>query len=60
LVTVGNPKLPQFRFAYDTEAKIVYVFRLGFETEGKDVVAPNIENLGAAINAVMIWSRGYT
>ncbi len=56
---VNNPNLPQFRFEYDTAAETVYVFRLRGEEEGRDTVAFNVPDIGTAINAVMIWSRGY-
>lgn len=56
---IGNSNLPQFQFEWHPGKKKVYVIRLGTVPEVGEVLAHDIENRGAAINAVLIWSRGF-
>jgi len=53
------PTLPQYRFEYHPKLKKVYLIRSGTETPIGEPLAHDIENHGAAWNAVLIWSRGY-
>lgn len=52
------PQRPEFRFEWHTRVRKVYVIRLADPTHG-ECMAHEIENHGAAINAVLIWNRGF-
>jgi len=50
--------VPDYRFEWHPEVKRVFAFKQG----GKgvpEILAFGIENHGAALNAVNIWTRGY-
>ena len=55
--------LPQFRWEWHPAKQIVYLIDIEMgERTGRVVgnaIAHNIENEGAAWNAVLIWCRGY-
>ncbi len=50
---------PDFRFEYHPNAQNVYLIRLAVEPPIGQVIAFNIDNEGAAHNAVQIYLRGY-
>jgi hypothetical protein len=54
-----SPYAPNFRFEYHPLKKKVYMVRIGATPEIGEVFAHDIENEGAAHNAVLIWLRGY-
>ena len=62
-----QPSHPQFRFEWHPTKKhaqtnrpgVVYVIRVGTMPEHAEPFAWEIENEGAAFNAVLIWLRGY-
>jgi len=54
-----QPAFPQFRFEWHPGKKKVYLIRLGVEPLMGTAFAHDIENHGAAYNAVLIWLRGY-
>lgn len=56
---VKNPNMPQFRFEWHPGKKIVYVIRLDVTPLIGEAIAHDIENSGSAINAMLIWCRGY-
>lgn len=56
---VRNPNVPDCRFEWHPGKRIVYRVTLDGERETGEPIAMDIENEGAAINAVLIWSRGY-
>ena len=55
--------LPQFRFEWHPVKQIVYVIDIAMgERTGRptgNAIAHNIDNDGAAWNAVLIWCRGF-
>lgn len=53
------PRLPQYRFEWHEQARRLYLVRLGVEPEVGEIVAFDVDTHGAAINAVLIWCRGY-
>jgi len=59
IYNIKQAHLSAFRFEWHPEIKRVYVIRLGVVPEVGDPIAFDIENQGAAINAVLIWGRGY-
>lgn len=59
IYVVKNPRHPQFRFEWHEQAKRVYLVRLEVLPHMGDPIAFDIADHGAAINAVMIWCRGY-
>lgn len=56
---VSNPRLPQFRFEWHPHVRKVYLIRLGSRRDVGDPIADNVETHGAAVNTVLVWSRGY-
>ena len=56
---IKQPSFPQFRFEWHPEAKKVFIIRLGRTPLIGDPIAMDIENHGAAVNAVLIYLRGY-
>jgi hypothetical protein len=54
-----QPNLPGYRFEYHPGVKKVYVIRVGVMPEVGEAFAFDIENHGAAWNAVLYWVRGY-
>ena len=56
---IKQPSLPQYRFEYHPRVKKVYVIRVGAVPEVGEAFAFEIENQGAAYNAVLYWLRGY-
>lgn len=56
---IKAPMAPQFRFEWHPKAKKVYLIVIGAEPEIGEAFAHEIENEGAAWNAVLIWLRGY-
>lgn len=59
IYNVKIPSLPQFRFEWHHETRKVYYVRLGTVPEVGEILAHDIDNRGAATNAVLIWCRGY-
>lgn len=53
------PKYPEVRFEWHPGVRQVYVIRTGIRPEVAEPMAYEIENHGAAQNAVLIWLRGY-
>jgi hypothetical protein len=56
---IKQPNFPELRFEWHPQAKRVFTIRIGGTPEVADVVALDIDNEGAAQNAVLIWLRGY-
>lgn len=56
---INDPRAPQFRFEWHPKKQNVYMIRLARKPQIGEVIAFNIENHGAAHNAVMIFMRGY-
>jgi hypothetical protein len=54
-----SPAWPSIRFEYHPNKKKVYLVRVGTVPERGEVMAHDIENEGAAHNAVLIFLRGY-
>jgi hypothetical protein len=54
-----TPALPEFRFEWHPARRNVYLVRLGMTPEIGELIAFNIDNEGAAHNAVLIWLRGF-
>lgn len=48
-----------FRFEWHPQTKRVFVIRLWEPTLIADPIALEIDNLGAGVNAVLIWLRGF-
>lgn len=59
ILHVRQPALPQFRFEYHPAARTVYLVRLGVTPLHGDPIANDIDSHAGAINAVLIFSRGY-
>src|SRR5574341_318943 len=59
ILHIKTPNFPQFRFEYHPIKRRCYLIRVGAAPEIGEVIAFNIENEGAAHNAVLIWLRGY-
>lgn len=62
VINIRQGHRPEFRFEWHPETKVVYVVRLalfGESAELADPIAYDVENHGAAVNATLIWSRGY-
>lgn len=53
------PQFPELRFEWHPVSKQVYLIRTGVLPEVGEIMAYEIENHGAAQNAVLIWLRGY-
>lgn len=56
---IRQPAWPQFRFEWHPQSRKVYVIRLGMTPEIGEPFAHEIRDQGAAVNAVLIWLRGY-
>lgn len=56
---IKAPTLPAYRFEWHAEARKVYLVRLGTLPEQGEIVAFDIATHGDAINAVLIWTRGF-
>ena len=57
---IRNPKFSdRYRFEWHPGARKVYLVRIGTIPEHAERLADNIETHGDAINAMLIWSRGY-
>ena len=56
---IQSQQLPQFRFEWHPRGRKVYVVRVGALPEVAELIADNIDNHGAAINATLLWCRGY-
>jgi len=56
---VRTQAIPGNRFEWHPGKKIVYRVTLTGPHETGEPIAMDIENEGAAINAVLIWARGY-
>jgi hypothetical protein len=52
-------KLSEFIFEYHPETKRVYMGRVGIKPMIGELVADNIVTHGDALNAVLVWHRGY-
>lgn len=59
ILHIAAPTFPQFRFEYHPQKRRVYLARVGAKPEIGEVLAHEIDNDGAAQNAVLIWLRGY-
>lgn len=53
------PQFPEVRFEWHPGIKQVYVIHTTTEPQVAEPMAYEIENHGAAQNAVLIWLRGY-
>jgi len=56
---IKQPSYPQFRFEWHPGTKTVYIIRIGRVPLIGDPIAMNVEDQGAAHNAVLIFLRGY-
>jgi hypothetical protein len=56
---IKTPAFPQFRFEWHPGVKRVYIIRLGVEPLMGEPFAYEIDDEGAARNAVLIFLRGY-
>lgn len=59
ILHIRAPNLPQFRFEWHPGRRRVYLVR---HVDGHDVGEPiafEIDTHGGAVNAVLIWTRGY-
>lgn len=54
-----QPQLPQLRWEWHPQKKTVYVIYAGATPEIGQPIAMDIDNHGAAWNAVLIFVRGY-
>ncbi|MGE0154812.1 MAG: hypothetical protein AB7R90_19500 [Reyranellaceae bacterium] len=59
ILHVAAPSFPQFRFEWHAAKKIVYCADLRGKPVIGNAIAHNVDNHGAAQNAVLIWLRGY-
>lgn len=59
ITIIKAPLAAQFRFEWHPVKKKVYLVRVGVVPEIGEAFAHEIENEGAAWNAVLIWMRGY-
>lgn len=50
----------RYRFEWHPQSRKVYLVRIGTVPEHAELLAYHIETHGDAINAVLIWSRGFT
>lgn len=55
---IGSP-LTDFIFEWHPETKRVYMARENTKPMIGELIADNITNLGDALNAVLVWHRGY-
>jgi hypothetical protein len=56
---IQAPALPEFRFEWHPQAQRVYIIRLAVTPLVGEPFAFDIKDHGAAINATLIWTRGY-
>ena len=56
---IRAPLLPQYRFEWHPKTRRVYLIRTGTTPEIGEIIAFHIETHGDALNAVLIWSRGF-
>lgn len=60
ILVIKNPALADsYRFEWHPRTKRVYVIRLHSTPLMGEPIAMGIGDMGAATNAVLIWSRGY-
>ncbi len=59
IMQIKAATFPGLRFEWHPGSKRVYVIRLGTMPEFAEPFAFEIENSGAAHNAVLVWLRGY-
>jgi len=59
ILHIKQPRHPEFRFEWHPNSKKVYVIRIGVSPEVGEILAFDIDTHGGAINAVLIWTRGY-
>jgi hypothetical protein len=55
---ISSP-LTEFVFEWHPETKRVYMARVGTKPMIGELIADNITGRGDAVNAVLIWHRGY-
>lgn len=56
---IKAPLIPQYRFEWHPKSRKIYIIRIGTTPEIAEALAFNIETHGDALNAVLIWSRGF-
>jgi hypothetical protein len=56
---IASPTMPELRFEWHEGVQRVYVIRLAVTPLVGEPFAFDIKDHGAAINATLIWTRGY-
>lgn len=56
---ITAPMAAEFRFEWHPQKRIVYLIRIGAVPEVGQAIAHCIETHGDALNAVLIWMRGF-
>lgn len=59
ILHIKVPSMPDFRFEWHPDSKMVYSIRLSHQPLVGEILAFNIADHGSAINAVNIWLRGH-